>query len=80
MFGEVRKNGEVRLGRERFGIMGGLVCHTKELGLYPIGSGEPWEDQGGRWVGGGEELSCSFESLTITDVLQVIHHLLECEN
>lgn len=48
VLGEVRKNGEMRLGRERFGIMGGHGCHTKELGLYPLGNGEPWEDQGVR--------------------------------
>lgn len=40
MFGEVTKKGQVRLGRERFGIMGSFECHAKELGLYPIGSGE----------------------------------------
>lgn len=52
--------GEVKLGRERFGIRSGLGCHTKELGLYGIGSGEPWEDRRARWIGGAEELSCSF--------------------
>lgn len=61
MFGEVRKKGQVRLGRERFGIMGSFECHAKELGLYPIGSGELWEGQRVmRWIGGPEELSCLF--------------------
>lgn len=52
--------GEVKLGRERFGIRSGLGCRTKELGLYGIGSGELWEDRRARWIGGAEELSCSF--------------------
>lgn len=59
-FGEVRR--EVRVQRETLVIVGGLVCHTRELGCGPTGSGEPRQDRGVRWIEGGEELGCSFLS------------------
>lgn len=82
VFDEIRKKGEVRLGRETLRTVGGLECHTKELGLYPIGSGEPWEDQRIRWTGGDEEFGCSFSSPANLSLMYCrwVHHLLECEN
>lgn len=74
MFGKVRKKGQVRLGRERFGIMGSFECHATELELYSIGSGKRWESQRViRWVEGHEELSRLFLKLRedVTDILQV---------
>ena len=60
MFSEVRKKGEGRLRGQRFGIMGGLGCHAKELGLYRAGSGEPWVDHRVDWIGEVRNLAALF--------------------